>query len=430
MFSKLRRFTVFALLSVLLAFSAVLCASAEEGESELLSPGLNVIAARCELVVSSAPGGDAIFSAETLARAVGYEPETVRLTSRPTSAVGQLTMGGIVIPEGQVLSAKNFSRVSFRRSAMPTQSEASFTFRADGSAYDYICVVRLIESENRAPSLDCATAAALSAKVPEGGICGGTLAASDPDGDALVFEITDYPRHGSVILADRESGRYIYRPTEGYTGKDHFTYTVRDEWGNYSGEAKVSLTVSRFSEPEFADMSGSAETFARIVSAEGLMSGTLVGGKAHFYPDREVSRSEFVLNLMLAAGYSAEDLQKDTVFADNDDIPVSARPIIARAYELGLTDGWIEDGKQVFLPNEAISVAEAARMTARLLELDIAIEASATLGEASWAKYEIAALCAAGFSVDRSDISSSKLLTRASAAELLCGVLKIKEGKR
>ncbi len=429
MLQNLRKLLICAL-ALMLAAVPFAVSAADEAPEPLLSPGLCVIAARSELVVSSLPGGDAIFTADDFARAVGYLPERITLTQSPSSAVGQLTMGGIVIPEGQVLSAQNFGRISFAPSAAPAAQTASFSFSADGSAYDYTCIVRLRTAENREPSLESATAAALSASVPESGICAGRLAASDPDGDALVFEITEYPRHGSVILTDRASGRYVYRPTAGYTGRDSFSYTARDEWGAYAGEAQVSLTVSRFGAPDFADMSGSAETFARIVTAEGLMSGTIVGGEAHFYPDGGVSRSEFTVNLLIAAGFKGAQLPENTPFADNDAISASARPYVAKAYELGLTDGWIVDGRQVFAPNEAISLAEAARMTARLLGLDVALEVSAPLGSAAWAKGEIAALCNAGFGLDAASVSPSKMLDRAAAAEILCGMIKIKEAGR
>lgn len=432
MFEKLRKIMIYAVVfAALLAAMAVTAGAAEADNAEmpLLSPGLAVIAEKCEMVVSGVPGGEVIFTLEDFERTLGYSPDEITITSRPDLGVGQLTLGSIVIPEGQTLSAANLNRLSFMPSGAPADESASFRFRADSSAYDYVCVIRLTEAGtvNSAPSLECATAAALCAKVPEGGICGGTLAASDPDGDALVYEITKFPKHGSVRLSDRSSGRYVYRPTAGYTGKDSFTYTVRDEWGNYAGEAEVKVTVSRFSAGDYADMSGSAETFARIADAAGLMSGTIVGGEKYFYPDREVTRSEFTVTLMMAAGYKPDASDTESVFADSDDIPASARPYVAKAYELGLTRGWIVDGEQLFLPNEPISLAEAAHMTARLLgiEYDGAVEVSLPLGSASWAKYEIAALCSAGFSLSQGSFSSSEKLDRARAAEIFCGVLNI-----
>ncbi len=431
MFEKMRRSLPFAAVFVLILSLFVLTAGAEGSQSPLLSPGLEVIAAKSEMVVSGVPGGEVIFTEDDFVRAVGYSPDEITITSRPDPAVGQLTLGSVLIPEGQTLSASNLDRIAFMPSGNPNAREACFSFSADGAPYDYTCYVRLMQAgeTNSAPTLDCATAASLSAKVPEGGICGGALAASDPDGDGLVFEIVSYPKHGSVRLTDREGGRYVYRPTAGYTGKDSFVYTVRDEWGSYAGEAEVRVTVSRFGTPEFADMSGSSETFARIVTSEGLMSGTLVGGEEYFYPTRGMTRSEFTVTLMIAAGIKADESNAATVFADYGDIPASARPYVAKAYELGLTDGWIVGGEQIFQPNGEISLAEAAMMTSRLLglEYDSVVEVSASLGEASWAKYEIAALCSAGFSIDRSGITSNTPLDRASAARLLCGVLYIAE---
>ena len=420
-----RKGLVFSVCFCLLLAVSILPSFAERGGDELLSPGLEVIAARCEMVMSAVPGGEVVFSRDAFERTLGYKPESITLTSRPDSAVGQLTLGSVVIPAGQTLSGSNLDRIAFMPSASPSADSAVFRFTADGAAYEYTCTVRLRGAGeiNSAPTLDCATAAALSASVPEGGVCGGRLAASDPDGDALVYEIVSYPKHGSVLLSDAVSGKYVYRPTSGYTGKDSFKYTARDEWGNYAGEAEVKVTVSRFSATEFADMSGSAETFARIVSAEGLMSGTMVGGESYFYPERGVTRSEFTVMLMQAAGIRVDEDLK-TVFADDEEISVSARPYVRKAHEMGLTDGWIEDGKQVFGGNEEISLAEAAVMTARLLglEYDSALAVSISPGEANWARREIAALANAGFLLGEGKTS---VLDRASAAEILCGVMKI-----
>lgn len=420
-----RRIFVFLIgFCLLLTFAALPSMAVGEEAEALLSPGLAVIAARCEMVVSGVPGGEVVFTRDDFARAVGYVPESIEVTSRPDLAVGQLTMGSVVIPEGQVLSRASLDKMAFMPSGLPAAEETVFNFKADGSPYEYICVVRLVEAgkTNTAPTLECATAASLSARVPEGGICGGTLAASDPEGDELVFEITSYPRHGSVILSDRASGRYLYRPSAGYTGRDSFSYTVRDEWGNYAGEAEVKVTVSRLSSPDYADMAGSAETFARICESEGLMSGTAYGDGSYFYPEKGMTRAEFTVTLLTAAGIEPEG---ECAFADNDEIPASARGFVAKASELGLSNGWIKDGKQVFEPNREITLAEAAKMTARLLGLEYEGSVEVSLGGANYARYEIAALCSAGLGNAFEDASPNGILNRAEAAEILCGVLAI-----
>lgn len=424
MLKKMRRFFMICVSLTVLLAAISFSAMAEETATPLLSPGLSVIAARCEMVVSAVPGGEAVFTRDDFARAVGYVPEKITLTSRPDSAVGQLTVGSVVIPEGQVLSRATLDKMAFMPSNLPAAEDTFFSFKADGSPYEFICFVRLTESSNEAPTLECATAASLSARVPEGGICGGTLAASDPEGDSLIFEITSYPRHGSVILSDRSSGRYLYRPSAGYTGRDSFKYTVRDEWGNYSGEAEVNVIVNRLSSPDYADMAGSSETFARLCESEGLMSGSVYGNANYFYPEKGMSRAEFTVTLLSAAGI-APDADAECNFADKDQIPASARGFVAKASEMGLSSGWIKDGELVFEPNREITLGEAARMTARLLGIvyDGAVEVS--VGGTNFARYEIAALCQAGLGEPFADATPGGILTRADAAELMCGVLSI-----
>lgn len=420
-----RRILVFLIGFCLFLTCALLPSMAVGEEAEaLLSPGLSVIAARCEMVVSGVPGGEVVFTRDDFARAVGHVPESIRVTSRPDCAVGQLTVGSVVVPEGQVLSRASLDKMAFMPSRLPAAEDTAFCFTADGSPYEYVCVIRLTDAgeTNAAPTLECATAASLSARVPEGGICGGTLAASDPEGDELVFEITSYPRHGSVILSDRESGRYLYRPSAGYTGRDSFSYTVRDEWGNYAGEAEVKVTVSRLSSPDYADMAGSAETFARIAESEGLLSGTSYGDADYFYPEKGMTRAEFTVTLLTAAGIAPEG---ESDFADKGEIPASARGYVAKASELGLTNGWIKGGKQVFEPNREITLAEAAKMTARLLGLEYEGAVEVSLGGANYARHEIAALCSAGLGNAFEDASANEILKRAEAAEILCGVLTI-----
>lgn len=61
---------------------------------------------------------------------------------------------------------------------------------------------------------------------------------TDPDGDVLTITQVGAPLHGSAALA----GRVInYTPTAGYSGSDHFTYTISDGHGH---SASASVTVS------------------------------------------------------------------------------------------------------------------------------------------------------------------------------------------
>jgi hypothetical protein len=137
-----------------------------------------------------------------------------------------------------------------------------------------------------------------------------------------------------------------------------------------------------------------------------------------------MTRSEFTVTLLTAAGI-APDREAECVFADKNDIPASALPYVATAQRLGLTNGWIIDGEQMFLPNAEITLAEAAHMTALLLGLDLDRAVEVSVGGANYARCEIAALCSAGIAGAFSEVAPSAALTRAEAAEIFCGVLAV-----
>lgn len=76
----------------------------------------------------------------------------------------------------------------------------------------------------------------------------GTLKASDPDGDALVFSIVSKPGHGSVTLDNSGTGAYAYTPDSGYSGSDSFTFKANDGQVD-SNTATISITVSAAPSP-------------------------------------------------------------------------------------------------------------------------------------------------------------------------------------
>jgi VCBS repeat-containing protein len=74
----------------------------------------------------------------------------------------------------------------------------------------------------------------------ENAAASGTLMASDPDGDHLIFAIVDKPSHGSVNLGD--NGAYTYTPNKDYHGSDSFTFKANDGHAD-SNVATISITV-------------------------------------------------------------------------------------------------------------------------------------------------------------------------------------------
>ena len=103
---------------------------------------------------------------------------------------------------GQQISAKSLSSLRF----VPASGcrESSFRFRAAGD-YSIPCLLRYTDESNAAP-----VAAKPSENAGDAVACWtqqdiavwDTLEGSDPEGDALFFEIADYPKNGLIELTD------------------------------------------------------------------------------------------------------------------------------------------------------------------------------------------------------------------------------------
>lgn len=419
-----------ALISLLLIIPILPPLRASAAQSNLLSPALLVLAADCEMRVSVPRGGEAQFTAKDFALATGIdELGFITVKSHPDTAKGQLTVGSIVIPSGQSVRAGNLSRLSFSAASDAAEGDSTvFTYTADGSPYEFVCRVTVTDAArtNSAPTLETASAAALNAKAYAAHQYGGVLAGSDPDGDALHYLISRYPAHGSVTVTNSATGAYVYTPEDGFSGKDSFSYVLCDEHGSYAeGEATVSVSVSRYlPSVKYADVSGTALTAALNVTAAGVMDGDKLGEEHYFAPDESVSRIEFLSALMTSAGIEELPSVEKTVFADDADIPDGMRAYVAAAYELGYVHGWISDGKLCFMPNEEITVAEAAALTASVLDIKLTGAVPASVGERApaWARSAISAVTECGFPLG--EVSATARLTRIDAAHLLSAVIR------
>ena len=71
----------------------------------------------------------------------------------------------------------------------------------------------------------------------------GTLAASDPDGDALTFTIVTNGTLGTATLDDPVTGAYTYTPNPNANGSDTFTFKA-DDGVLDSNEATITVTVT------------------------------------------------------------------------------------------------------------------------------------------------------------------------------------------
>jgi hypothetical protein len=66
------------------------------------------------------------------------------------------------------------------------------------------------------------------------------LSGTDPEGQALTYELTSEPQLGSIVVGAR--GDYTYQPFDEATGSDMFSYVVRDVEG-LEASATVNITI-------------------------------------------------------------------------------------------------------------------------------------------------------------------------------------------
>ena len=423
-----------AFLISLLALSLLLpllasCSSAKQ--SGLLSPALDCIAEENSMAKSTLKGSAISFSPEDFARAVNSsDVRSITITSAPPVTHGELRVGSTVISGEQTLSAASISLMTFHPSSDITRSE--FRFRVDGSPYEMCCKLYVLDEQNYAPTLASAPKTALEVSTHENVTYFGSLPCYDPDGDDTFVEIVSYPEKGLLVIDDRTTGAYRYVPYEGSVGKDSFVYVARDIYGNYSASASVSLKISKTQTPTvYVDLDDSPyHNSALTMTEKNIMSGTQVGASTYFYPEKAVSRAEFLVMAMNAAGINEVNPVSQTVFADDADIPSHMKSYVAAAYDLGYIKGSEVDGRLCFDPNREITRAEAAVMLATML--DAATPTITPVFEDSsdipvWAQASVYSLSYMGIlESSGGNISPTASVTRGDAAEILCNFMTVR----
>ena len=417
------------MLTLVILCGAVLPVMAESEGLNEVSLGLSVLSAKTDVSFSAMVGNDIVFSADGFAR--GLNLSTVRyitVMSVPSVTEGELLLGSSKVVAGQTLTADQLLNMTFHPSA-EERMRASFTFTANGGATAMICSLYLLDEVNYTPTVSMASSLALEVQTYKGVAAYGTLSAYDPDGDDLIFEIVSYPQNGTLTLTDTGRGAYVYKPFSSYVGPDSFTYVARDRYGNYSASATVSLTVDYSGTSiTYADMKDSdAYGAALMVTEKGIMSGTQVGTQYYFYPDREVSRVEFLVMVMNAAGIKDVPTCTATSFSDDAEIPETMKGYVAMAHSLGIINGQEKDGVLCFAPNETLTRAEAAVMLQNLLDPKQAPTLSVFADHSEipvWAADAMYSLNAVGIMTSANGyIAPEASVTRAEAAQMLKAVM-------
>ncbi len=410
----------------------------ERKTAAAVSYGLRVLAAREEMVISGLCGNELSFTVDDIRRAMNLSSlEYITVTELPATADGTLFVGSVGAAKGQVISAGSLGLLSFAAADDEKPSEATMKIAVNGSDYDITCRLCLLEELNYTPTVALASSVSLHIETYRGVPTVGTISAYDPEGDEMTFEIVRYAEHGRVTLRDRNTGAYVYAPDEGFTGKDSFTYVVRDRWGNYSTSATVSIEViSPPASVSYADIDGEENAGSILkVSALGLMNGTQVGADCYFKPAEEISRLEFLVTAMQAAGIGEKEVAAlgAPSVADVEDIPVAMRPYVSYALQKNYISAKPDAaGKLCLRADESISRAEAAVILSNIIgyakeDTVTAFADADTLP--TWSTPALTSLRALGvLNAYDGNANASAKITRSTTAAWLARTIQLMEG--
>lgn len=404
---------------------SVLCFGAVEA-SAFFGSGARVVASDVKMIKTGLIGHKISFTDGDFKSALVLNDfDTITITEIPSSTEGTLLLSGRRVGKGRVIKRKNLGGLVFLP-ATDAVTECKFKFTVDGYAggAEIECILKFIDKVNYAPEAMGDSVSASNIQTQSAISFYGNLDAIDPEGDSLEYIIVSYPKRGILTLTEKESGRYCYTPIDGYTGKDKFTYVVRDEYGNYSEPLTVSVKVTeRMCDTVYRDMEEREEYNAAVaMTAMGIMSGVQVGDDLYFRPDESVTRAEFVAMAMKCVGIRADSTLTSTYFDDDSDISASLKGYIATAQRTGLVVGDFKDGKLLFSPDEKITRYEAAKILTSLIGADTEGEESVFATDSDipvWARAGVYAMCSMGIFDSGDSATLGEAITRADLAKYL-----------
>lgn len=336
----------------------IFCITAYAGA--VLSPAVSILQKDTQVIKTCVGGDNVYFEAEDFEKVLNVKKiKELTVVALPDVACGVLKLGYGDVTPGQSIPRGYISSLRF----IPNENvqSASFTFTADGMS-ECTCKLVMLDTLNSSPTAkECALYSV-------SGVCVyGKLAATDPENDALVYTVTSGPRHGTLTL-DKHTGEYKYSPDMTYSGRDRFTFRVTDVYANTSESANVTIDIDKNTgNILYADMLDSGDHLAAVMMAQnGIIVGEKLGDDRLFYPERTVTRGEFLIMAMNAAGITPEENADVSAFADSGSFTQYLSKYVGTAYKLGIIKGFTQEDGTYFKADSVINAEQAATVTCRI----------------------------------------------------------------
>lgn len=336
------------------------------------------------------------------------------VTGLPEASSGTVLLGNRVIRPGDILTTAQLQQLTFHplRTREDTQAVLSYLpIYPDRVEPTAIMTIGIRGKEDKAPVAQDSAMETYKNLSNDG-----SLNASDPEGEALVYTLVRGPKRGDVEL--RPDGTFTYTPKRNKVGVDSFIYTATDPAGNVSRQATVTVQILKPTDAKgYVDTADSDCRFeAEWLRSSGLFIGEQIGNSACFQPEKAVSRGEFLTMLVKILNLPVEETE--TV-----QLPVTApawlRPYLAAAQRSGLTDQLEQT-----LYTDPIHGQEAAIMVQNALDLAVTTQVL----EQTQLPEDISAHAAASLAVLAENgvlLEADAPLTRAAAAKALYRVSQL-----
>ena len=331
------------------------------------------------------------------------------ITGLPDPDTGTVMLGNRVLRSGDILTADQLSQMTFCPLRTEEDLSATVTYlpiyedRVETSA---TMTIAIRGKEDKAPVAEDMAIETYKNLPNEG-----QLKVSDPEGQALVYTVVRGPKRGDIAI--REDGTFTYTPKKNKVGVDSFTYTAADPAGNVSREATVTVQILKPTDArQYADTVGLDCRFeAEWLKNTGLFTGETISGEPCFFPEKAVSRGDFLAMVVKALEIPAEEDFSNIP----TDVPLWLKPYVGAAMRSGLLEGCPETETGSFDANAPITGAEAAVMLQNALDLTLTETAAEEDSEIPvWAADSLAVMDENGIA-----LQFDQVLTRAQAAEVL-----------
>ena len=323
------------------------------------------------------------------------------ITQLPQSHTGTVMLGSRVLRPGDILTAQQVEQMTFTSLESQEDQQAQMVYlpiyenRVEPAA---VMTLSIRGKEDKVPVAQDSTLETYK-NLPNRG----KLVAADPEEQTLTYTLVRQPRRGTVEL--NQDGTFTYTPKKNKVGVDSFTFTATDPAGNVSREATVTVQILKPTQAEqYQDTAASDCRFAaEWLRNTGLFAGEHIGGEACFYPEKAVTRGEFLTMLVELLEIPVEEV----------DAPDWVQPYLDAAIRSGLVAGWQQES---FAMEEAVTGAEAAVALQNALdlsaeELDTQVFSQDT---PQWAVTALAVMAANGL-----ELEANAPMTRGQTAQVL-----------